>query len=264
MLRVGAFQFSPTPYAVEENLAVIHAALRSSDCDLLVFPELSTSGYLFDSRRQLVSSSLRADDDLFEPLREYCSSSDKAIVLGFSEMDESTDQVYNSALVIPASGEPVVYRKMHLFDREKLWFTPGDTPPRLWEFRGVPCGTLICFDHFFPEASRLLALSGARIIAHPSNLVLCGTAQLTTRVRALENRLFWVLANRVGAQQDLLFTGSSQIVGPDGSLLASASEQEEETLSVLIDPGQAADKHITDRNDLFEDRRGDLYELSSR
>lgn len=261
MLRLEACQFSPTPYRIEDNLQRILEATRKSDAHILVFPELSLSGYLFDSRQQLLSSSLTADHALFDELKKYCRDTDRAVVFGFSELDRSTEQVYNSAMMIPGRSEISVYRKMHLFDREKRWFTPGDAPPRIWTYRNVACGTLICFDHFFPEAARLLALDGARIIAHPSNLVLSGTAQLTTRVRALENRVFWILANRVGSQQDLSFTGASQIVGPDGEILARGSKLEKQSIGVTIDPLHASDKHVTACNDLFEDRRTDLYML---
>jgi predicted amidohydrolase len=123
---------------------------------------------------------------------------------------------------------------------------------------------LVCFDHYFPEAARSLALAGAQIICHPSNLVLA-VAQRTTVVRALENRVFWVLANRTGVEElgrkRLAFTGRSQIVAPDGTVLARADSAREQLTVVEIDPTQALDKRATARNDLLADRRTELYRL---
>lgn len=121
---------------------------------------------------------------------------------------------------------------------------------------------LVCFDHFFPEAARSLALHGAQIVCHPSNLVL-EYAQTNSVTRAIENRVFWVLANRVGSEtvgdKTLEFSGRSQIVAPDGRVIAHADSKTEELLVVEIDPSEALDKKVTPRNDLFLDRRTDLY-----
>jgi len=121
---------------------------------------------------------------------------------------------------------------------------------------------MICFDWRFPEVARLLALRGAEVIAHPSNLVLpyCQDAMIT---RSIENRVFTVTANRTGSESvdgtTLRFTGRSQIVSPKGERLAAMDETEEGVRIVTIDPTAARDKRATPRNDLFADRRTDLW-----
>ena len=122
---------------------------------------------------------------------------------------------------------------------------------------------MICFDWRFPEITRSLALNGAEIIAHPSNLVLphCPQAMIT---RCLENRVYAITANRVGNEnrvpdEVLHFIGQSQVVDPDGNLLIRASDIEEEVQIVEIDPGKAREKFINSKNDIFKDRRPDLY-----
>jgi predicted amidohydrolase len=129
---------------------------------------------------------------------------------------------------------------------------------------GVRIGLLVCFDHFFPEAARSLALQGAQVICHPSNLVL-EHAQRNTITRAVENRVFWVLANRVGTEtldgRTLVFNGASQVVSPAGDIQVRAGRDTEELRVVEIDPAMALNKKVTPRNDLFEDRRTDLYRL---
>ena len=151
-----------------------------------------------------------------------------------------------------------------VIDDQEFFFTPGDSGFRVWDLGQAKIGVMICFDWFFPEACRSLALAGARIILHPSNLVLpwCQRAMIT---RALENRVFAVTCNRVGVEARagarLRFTGQSQIVDPSGSILARAGARGESLQVVDIDPSLAASKRVTARNDLFRDRRPDLYRL---
>ncbi|MFO0767873.1 MAG: nitrilase-related carbon-nitrogen hydrolase [Nitrospiraceae bacterium] len=89
------------------------------------------------------------------------------------------------------------YRKTHLFFEETLFFDPGDSGFQVWDVGGAKVGVMICFDWFYPESARTLALMGADIIAHPSNLVLphCPDSMVT---RCLENRVFSITANRIG------------------------------------------------------------------
>ena len=183
-----------------------------------------------------------------------------AIVWGMAESDGS--RIFNSAVMVTPQGEFHVYHKAHLFVDEKDLFDPGDSPFPVFDLGPVKVGMLVCFDHFFPEAARSLALHGAQIICHPSNLVL-EYAQTNSVTRAVENRVFWVLANRTGSEtlseKTLAFNGRSQIVAPDGRLLGRAGPDSEELLVADIDPAEALNKKVTPRNDLLLDRRTDLY-----
>jgi predicted amidohydrolase len=87
--------------------------------------------------------------------------------------------------------------------------------------------------------------------------------QLTTRVRSIENRVFWILANRHGAEQrkgkTLTYTGCSQIVAENGEVLVRSAAQGDSLTIVEVNPERARNKHVTERNDLFADRRIELY-----
>mgnify|MGYP001439503708 FL=1 len=121
---------------------------------------------------------------------------------------------------------------------------------------------MVCFDWVFPEVARALALAGADIICHPSNLVLgyCQQAMLT---RCLENKVYAITANRYGFDHrphgNLRFTGRSQIVAPGGTLLHKAASQRDELFVMDIDPALARDKSITPRNEVLRDRRPEFY-----
>ena len=122
---------------------------------------------------------------------------------------------------------------------------------------------MICFDWYYPEAARTLALKGAEIIAHPSNLVLpnCPDSMVT---RCLENRVFSVTANRIGSEarggkDRLTFIGLSEIVSPRGQILHRAPRDREEVTIVEIDPEEARQKTLNSYNDLLRDRRPAMY-----
>jgi predicted amidohydrolase len=122
----------------------------------------------------------------------------------------------------------------------------------------------ICFDWFFPESFRTLALKGADIIAHCSNLVLpyCQTADFAA---AVQNRVFIATVNRVGAEQredeQLAFTGESVLVSPKGEYLLRGPIEDEAVLVAEIDPEAARNKSINPYNEVFKMRRPGMYTL---
>ena len=119
------------------------------------------------------------------------------IVAGLAE--RAGAHYFNSAVVVGPKGFIGCYRKTHLFFEETLFFTPGDSGFHVWDIGLAKVGVMICFDWYYPEAARTLALQGADIITHPSNLVLphCPDSMVT---RCLENRVFSVTANRIGSE----------------------------------------------------------------
>jgi len=266
-MRIGFHQFAPRFGRPEENARAVAEALRASGADLLVAPELATSGYVFASREESAALAEPVPGPSTELLASSCRKSGGRVVVGLPE--RGADAYYNSAVLIGPAGVEGVYRKSHLFGEEKLHFAPGRTgfPVFTIDMRGqaVRLGLLVCFDHFFPEAARSLALAGAQIICHPCNLVLPEYGQLSTRVRSFENRVFWVLANRYGSEERggraLTFTGASQVTAPDGQVLARGPETGDCVEVVEVDPAQADSKRLTARNDLFADRRPELYRL---
>ncbi len=262
-MRIGYFQFSPKFLDPEANRSYLEQVLSSCNADILVLPELAVTGYLFTSKNELEACAESVDGPTSSMFQELSRKTGTLYVYGYAE--RQGHHFYNSAAAVDASGIRHSYRKLHLFNTEKQVFTPGDTPldPFIWN--GHKLGVLICFDHMFPEAARTLALKGAEVICHPSNLVLPEYAQLTSRVRALENRVFWVLANRTGSEKSaglhLKFTGCSQVVGSTGKVLIDSGSDEHGWAIADVDPKNAQDKYVTQFNDVLADRRADWYDL---
>ena len=260
-IKLGFLQYSPIFGEVSKNLAQIEAALSNVDADLMVIPELANSGYLFLNHDEVSSLAEEIPGPSTEFLQSLAHKTRAHYIMGMPE--RAGDVIYNSAVLVGPEGVVGTYRKAHLFYEEQLYFRPGDSGFGIFDMNGVNVGILICFDHLFPESARSLALQGAQILCYSSNLVLPTYGQLTTRVRAIENQVFTVLANRSGEEdrgsKKLSYTGSSQIVAPDGTVLASADATGDSVKIVEIDPAVALDKSVTDRNDLFKDRRPKLY-----
>lgn len=262
--RIGLLQFKPELLNPKRNLAKIKSLLDPLEADLIVLPELVTTGYLFADRKELKQVSESAYTGMTADFfREMAVKKNTGYVVGFAEREE--DDFFNSSMLINPDGNIFVYRKTHLFDEEKKWFKPGNSGFRVFTTKsGVRLGMMICFDWLFPEAARTLALRGAQIIAHPANLVLpwCQQAMIT---RSLENRVFSVTANRIGtevvAHKSLTFTGMSQIISSKGEIIKRLNDSEERVLITEIQPELADDKKVTLNNDVFCDRRPQLYKL---
>lgn len=262
---VSALQFSPAFLDVDENLRTLSAWLESSHADLVVLPELCTTGYFFHDGDQLRTVAEPADGHSCTFFRDMAREHECAVVAGFAERDG--DAIYNSALTAFPDGSSHVYRKVHLFAEEKLHFTPGDSgfPVYAWGDR-LRLGVMICYDWRFPEAARTLALKGAQVIAHPSNLVAAPRHwKPVMRARSFENKVFTVTANRNGeerrGEERLVFHGCSQIIAPNGTTLEEVEETYEGWLSADITPARADEKAFSRWNDIMTDRRPDMYEL---
>jgi len=263
-MKVGFIQLAPVLGDLDKNIQTIERLLPQAEgADLLVLPELCNSGYRFESREQAWKLSETIDDSVFLRFIELkCRERGLHIVAGVNERDG--ERLYNTSVLIGPNGLVGKYRKMHLFMDEKDIFEPGDLGFPVFDVGDYKVGMLICFDWVFPEAWRVLALKGADIICHPSNLVIPGLCQKALPVHAVCNRVFVITANRIGTERDLTFTGLSAIADPRAEILLQALPDREEIGLVDIDISLARDKQITPRNHVFDDRRPEEYGLLVR
>lgn len=261
---VGFVQYRPVRYDVPANIAQVERLLNGVKADLLVLPELASSGYMYATPETLAPCSEPADGrgPFLSALQTLAASTGGLIVTGLSE--RAPNGLYNSAVAVDASGVVARYRKTHLFADEQDLFGPGDSGFNVFEYRGAHIGMMVCFDWYFPESARTLALQGAQVIAHPSNLVLshCQAAMVT---RCLENRVFAITANRWGVEslgeKSLTFTGASQILTPLGVRVVQGPVEGDCVDLAEIDPREADNKRPTARNHLLNDRRPAMYRL---
>lgn len=261
-MQAGYFQFEVAYGEPERNRAAVEAAVAPlRGPGVLVLPELAFSGYDFPDRRAASALSERfGDGPASALLLRLAQQTGLVLTAGYCESDG--EDLFNSALTADPDGRLHNYRKLHLFDREKSIFSPGDAPPNVIETSAGPIGVMVCFDWFFPEVARSLALGGAWLVAHPSNLVLpwCQRAMFA---RSVENRVYTTTCNRIGTETQggraLRFTGGSQVLSPHGETLAQAPPEQPQVTLVEVEPALAASKRLNNYNDLFADRRTDMY-----
>lgn len=261
-MKVGFLQFDPVFGEIMTNLDAVAAKLDQAEAELIVLPELFASGYQFASQEEVERLAEPVPDGpTVHRLTELAKRRNMHIVAGLPE--RAGGRCYNSAVVVGPSGFLGCYRKTHLFFEETLFFTPGDSGFKVWDIGPARIGVMICFDWYYPEAARSLALQGADIICHPSNLVLPNCPD-SMPVRCLENRVFAVTCNRIGSEarggkDRLTYIGHSEIVAPNGVIRYRAPRDREDLAVVEIDPAEARNKRLTPYNDLLGDRRASLY-----
>lgn len=271
-MKIGFLQFKPEFGKVKENISKIENMIFEKDFDLLVLPELANSGYLFVSKEELEEYSERASDGIFcSSLLKICSQKKCYIVAGFCERAEEDETIfYNSSILACPDSRFSLYRKIHLFYEESKLFTAGNLKYKVEKIFGerfgeANVGMMICLDWLFPEAARTLALQGAQIIAHPSNLVM-PYCQKAMYARAIENGVFTVTANRIGEDvnhsKEVTFTGESVMLSPRGKYLARGTKDTEELIIVDINPADADNKFINEHNHLFNDRKTEFYNIN--
>lgn len=260
-MRAAVVQFRPVLGEVDKNIEKALGLISGAEAELLVLPELFNTGYFFSSHEQVQAlAEIIPDGKTTRALMEIARRKKMWIAGGLVE--KSPEGIFNSVLLASPSGDVFTYRKVHLYNEEKIWFKPGNLGFKSIDTGFCKAGLMICFDWFFPESARTLALQGSDIICHCANLVLpyCQDAMVT---RCLENRVYAATANRTGEDNAggrvLKFTGGSQIVSPRGDILFRAGNNGDEVGIVEVDVSAARDKRLNEFNDLFLDRRPENY-----
>ncbi|MGW6008328.1 nitrilase-related carbon-nitrogen hydrolase [Streptomyces sp. NPDC055210] len=276
--RVVCEQLAPRVGDLTHNKGLALDAVRralADGADIVVLPELVTSGYVFETAEEARTTAITVEDSFFSDLSAVLAGTQGVVVLGFCQ--DGGDTLYNSAAVVDASGVRAVYRKTHLWDRETLFFTPGDRTPPVVDTAHGRIGLLICYDLEFAEMPRRLALAGADLIAVPTNwpLVEHPAGQYPAEIiqaqsAARANGVFIACADRSGVERGQQWTQGTAVIdqfgwlasavtgptGPTASGVASASEQRAAADLFLH---LSRDKAISPHNDLLGDRRTDIY-----
>jgi predicted amidohydrolase len=269
VVTVAACQLGPVLGEVAANLSQVEVAVRhavGAGAEVVVLPELVTTGYAFESAQEVRGLAERVDGPSLQAITALAAEHDLVIAGGFAEL-AGGDEVYNSAFLIDRSGIRAVYRKAHLWADERRWFKPGRQPPPVVDTDRGRIGILICYDLEFPEWTRLAALAGADLLCVPTNWpaspgpagerpIEVVRAQATASV----DRVFVVACDRVGPERGVDWVGGSAIIGPDGYPLALAEAGGgPQNLLARCDLKAARDKSTSAVNNVVADRRPELY-----
>lgn len=252
-ITVALVQMKPVLGEPEENLVKMSdfvATIASQQrVDLIVFPELVTSGYELGVRFTEIAQ--RVPGPTINLMSQRANEHGVYIAFGMVTKEKVESVLYNSAVLVGPDGELVdVYNKIHLRGEERMAFREGYKIPVLDTEFG-PIGLLLGWDLAFPEVARALALDGAELLCVMANWEASAIDEWKTylRARAYENTLFVAGVNRIGEDVTLNFGGESMVVGPRGTVYASLTDE------VEAGTGQPAEGYTVARIDLDEVRR---------
>ena len=243
------------------------AAAAADGAEIIVLPELANSGYVFADPGEARALAEPLDGPMVSALEELAKSLRVVVVSGLCESDRQDGVLRNSAIVVDERGLRSVYRKAHLWGREPQFFRPGDQPPAVIDTRFGRLGTMVCYDLEFPEWVRGAALMGAQLLCVPTNWPAepCPPGERSMEVvraqaAASINRVFIACCDRAAVERGVVWVNGTVIVGPDGYPLAGPVYADRAvTITAQLELSAADDKSLGPRNDVFADRRADLY-----
>lgn len=223
-VTVAAAQFAPVHGDVPANLAVIGDLLgraAAHGAGLVVFPELATTGYAWDSAAELAPLAEPVPGPVTDWLAGRCRAYGCHVVLGLAE--RAGRPLYNTAVLVGPGGLAGRYRKAHLWSWDTRWAAAGNQPPPAWQTSFGRVGALICADLDYPEAAAWLARSGAGLIAVPTCWSDEPAPSPLWRARARDNAVPLAVANVCGTERGVTFAAGSCVIGGDGRLLSRAT-----------------------------------------
>jgi predicted amidohydrolase len=238
----------------------------ASGATVVVLPELATSGYSFTDAMEAASLAEPVPGPSTTHWTTKAADLGVTIVGGVCE-DGGEGRLFNTAVVVDQDGVRAAYRKVHLWDREKLVFTPGNQPPPVVDVGGHRLSVMVCYDVEFPEWVRLPALYGAELLCLPANWPRFPRPEgerpmevVRVQASASVTRMFIAACDRVGHERGNDWVGGSVIVDADGWPLAGgAGSPDAQVLVAECRLGQAREKAISAHNDVHADRRPELY-----
>lgn len=270
-VRIACVQMEPIVGEKDRNvrrsIEMIEEA-AGKGATLVVLPELCNSGYVFDTREEAfaLSEEIPAGPTC-QAWAGVASKHGLHIVAGIDERDGNA--LYNSSVVIGPHGYVGTFRKVHLWNKENLFFEPGNLGFPVFKTPIGRIGTFICYDGWFPESYRLCALQGADIVCVPTNWVPIpgqdenreAMANILAMAAAHSNSLFVAAADRIGTERQQPFIGQSIIVSYTGwPVSGPASPDKEEIIYADVNLSDARRKrNWNEYNQVLRDRRTDLY-----
>jgi N-carbamoylputrescine amidase len=266
LLRLAGIQFSCSAEKERNLEKAIKLARVAVDkgANILCFPELFTTHWFpkeMDPRN--FSLAEEREGPSVQSFQKIAEEGKVAVVCPIFEKGDETSY-YNSAVVIDSGGAIVgTYRKVHVPQiplwEEKFYFAPGNLGFPVFETRFATLGVQICWDNFFPEGTRILALKGAQIIFAPTAAAFASMKRWETVIRghAISNGVFVFRVNRVGSEEKQDFYGNSFCVSPEGEVIDQPTGMQESIL--LVDVDLRLIEEVRREWTFFKDRRPEAY-----
>ncbi len=257
-MKIGFIQFAPRFGNKKTNLKKIRRLIASVGTDLLVFPEMCTTGYMVKNKMELRKlAEVIPNGQTIRELTQIAKENNSCLIVGMPEIYRG--KIFSTAVVISPKGVIAKHQKSHLFLKEKFLFNKGETKPTLFKWKGINIGLGVCYDYMFPEYWRTLALKKADIFCNVANFVYDYGFTLM-RSRSIENGVYSITVNRTGIERGQKFRGGSEIISNRGKIIKKSGRREE-IYVVDLNLLKSRNKKWNKYNDLLEDRRLEMYNI---
>lgn len=264
--NIICIQTHPELNKKEKNLSrmeelIYHAMKQHPDAQLIVFPELCVTGYQCNEYFNELAEVITPDAPSVVKMARLAKEYKIHIIYGIPERDAQNPSIlYNSQVFLDDEGNILgTYRKVHLFDQEKNWLTPG-TKFKVFDTKIGRIGLFICYDAFFPEAARCLAIQGVDLLVNSTNWEkpYDYDMDMVMAARALENTVYLACCNRFGPDTTLDFFGHTRILNPLGQVITAVDGEKEGIIYASLDydkEKKMKDEYYT----MLTERRPELY-----
>lgn len=252
-MKIGAIQLNIVKNDKEANLNKIEKFLRESDVDVVVLPELFSTGYFYDTKEEKEVLAENIPNGITTESLLKIAKDTETYIAG-AILEKEAENLYITAVVVGPNGFVGKHRKRNLTNDEKIVYTRGKDS-LVFEVKGIKLGVVICFEGWIPESIRELTLKGAQIILHTA--LICSEKTLEImKTRAIENNSYIVVANacstEIFKEEAITFRGDSGIIDSNGEILISAFN-EEKIISYEINNELSKIKKLPDSDDLLEE-----------
>ena len=258
-MKIWFYQADSKFWSIDENLQKLEQQLQSIQTDLLVLPELFTTGYMFKDKEELQQYSEEIPNgQTVQKIIALAKKYETTLVLGIPECEGN--KYFDTTILVWPEGYVGKNQKKHLFFRENLIFDKGENRYEVFNTPIGNIGLMVCFDYMFPEVYRTLALQWADILCLTCCLKTMPSKVMTVaRANALSNGVYVIAVNRVGEERWATFSWCSEVIWPRMEPLAQGKENAEDCQIVEVDINEAKDKAYNEFNDLIGDRRPNYY-----
>lgn len=252
---IGSLQMDIIKCNKDKNLLKVEELIGSNNVDLVVLPELFSTGYFYDEGSQLWEIAEEIPNGLTTQKLISIASKAGCYIVG-TIVEKDNDRLYITSEIIGPSGYIGKHRKIHLTDDEAAFYSYGKSSD-IYEVNGCKIGVVTCFEGWFPEITRELILKGAQIICHSALIISEKTFDIM-RIRAIENKVYVIMANGINTEtykkRRITFRGNSRIIDYKGNILVNAG-QEEKMILAEINENETLIKNLDDCHDLISEIR---------
>lgn len=248
---IGALQMDIVKNNKEENLAKVHKYVKNQNIDLVVLPELFSTGYFYETKEEIEAIAEEVPNGHTTQKLIELSKELNTHIIG-TIVEKENDYLFITAVVVSPDGYLGKHRKRHLTKGEVGIYNYG-TSSEIYTINGVKVGIMVCFEGWFPESARELMIKGAQILCHSALITSEKTFDIM-RIRAIENKAYLVMSNAISSEmfkgKAITFRGNSRVIDFNGNILVDGGK-EEKLVITEVDPSITIKKDLEDCDDII-------------